>query len=62
LDRSLAEINRTYDLAVLVVLYTGVLEYGEGVAGVGERGRANRTEVLLSIKNCTVTVLRPGKS
>jgi hypothetical protein len=32
-------MNRTYDLALLVVLYTGVLECGEGVAGVGERGR-----------------------
>jgi hypothetical protein len=52
LDRSLAEITKTYDLALLVVLYIGVLECGEGVARVGGRGRANRTEVLLFIVGC----------
>jgi hypothetical protein len=38
LDRSLAEITKTCDFALLVVLHIGVLECGEGVAGVGGRG------------------------
>jgi hypothetical protein len=40
------------DFAFLVRLHTGILKDGEGVARVWGRGRANWTEVLLSIVGC----------